>query len=162
MYLKYYLKRFWQRLNRFIEYAPVIWRIEDYDYKYSVDLFTYQLARTAKYLKENGVHESAEVDAVKIKTAIDLLDKVYNEYYYEQPYIILERMYGEPDIEFEDLDENAIEFKGLQWPRAVDQAHNDEINLTLRDMLAVAHQRNERAHKLAWQYIGHNIRNWWD
>ena len=41
------VKRFFRKLKRVWDFIPIIWKGDDYDYQYSIDLFKYQLDRTA-------------------------------------------------------------------------------------------------------------------
>ena len=47
------LKRKYRQVKRFIQFIPHIWKGADWDYRYAVDLFTYQLSRTANYIEEH-------------------------------------------------------------------------------------------------------------
>jgi len=45
----YMVRRFFRRSKRFLELAPVIWKGEDYDSGYAIELFRTQLNRTADF-----------------------------------------------------------------------------------------------------------------
>ena len=83
------MKRFFRRVRRVIDFLPIIWEGEDYDYCYSIELFKYQLNRTADYIEERNFIESAKDVASEIRTATTLLENVYEEKYIQQ----------EPDLE---------------------------------------------------------------
>ena len=79
------MKRFFRRVRRVIDFLPIIWKGEDYDYYYSVELFQYQLKRTADFLESDKAFTSdAKATASRIRTAAELLDRVYNDYYLQQ------------------------------------------------------------------------------
>ena len=111
---------FFRRLRRIWDFLPIIWRGYDFDYHPSLELFKYQLERTADLLESDKAYTiDANLHAQKIRTAIRLMDKVYGYEYME-----------------DFLDEKIS--------------------------LEEATKKQERAHRLLWEYIEHNIQNWWD
>ena len=106
----YWVKRKIRQIKRVIDFLPLIWNGFDFDYRYATDLFRKQLERIADEMEsDRGRLENAKTNAQKIRTAIRLMDKVYDEEY-------------------------GCESKNKQ----------------------------KRAHKLLWDFIEHNIQNWWD
>ena len=78
----YWFKRKYRQVKRVLDYLPIIWKGYDWDYRYAIDLFRHQLIRTEKYMSSpNAMTVSANSRARRIKTAIELLDKVYDEEY---------------------------------------------------------------------------------
>jgi len=75
------MKRLFRRVRRVIDFLPNIWKGEDYDYYYSLQLFKYQLERTADYIEERGMIVDAPHVASRLRTAAKLMDRVYNDYY---------------------------------------------------------------------------------
>ena len=78
------MKRFFRRVKRVIDFLPIIWKGEDYDYYYSIQLFQYQLERTADYIEERGMIVDAPHVVSRMRTAAKLIDRVYNDYYLQQ------------------------------------------------------------------------------
>ena len=79
-----WLKQFFRRVRRVIDFLPLIWQGEDWDYYYSVELFQYQLKRTADFLESDKAYTlDAKATASRVRTAIELMDRVYNHYYLE-------------------------------------------------------------------------------
>ena len=161
--VKWRFKRIYHQTKRFIELAPVVWKGDDYDYQFAIELFATQLNRTADLLVNDSNRIDGATQASKIRAATALLDKVYNKGYHQEVYDILERMYGQPEMRFEPIggNDNYL-FKGFWWENAVDEQHNDEINELLDSMLKQATEKHKRAEELVWKYINHNIKNWWD
>jgi hypothetical protein len=106
----YWIKRKYRQIERTLSFLPLIWNGFDFDYRYATDLFRKQLERIADEMEsDRGRLENAKTNAQKIRTAIRLMDKVYDEEY-------------------------GCESKNKQ----------------------------KKAHKLLWNFIEHNIQNWWD
>jgi len=78
----YWFKRKYRQIQRVIDFLPIIWKGYDFDYVYSIKLFRKQLQRQATFLESDKAYSlSAKTNAQKIRTAIRLMDKVYDEDY---------------------------------------------------------------------------------
>jgi len=80
--MREWFKRKIRQIQRVIDFLPMIWRGNDWDYFYSLELFQKQLERTATYLEsDKAVTETAKMYAQKIRTALRLMDIVYDDTY---------------------------------------------------------------------------------
>jgi len=80
--MREWFKRKIRQIQRVIDFLPMIWRGNDWDYFYSLELFQKQLERTATYLEsDKAVTETAKIHAQKIRTALRLMDIVYDDTY---------------------------------------------------------------------------------
>jgi hypothetical protein len=80
--IKHFFKRKYQQVERVIDFLPIIWNGFDFDYNYSIELFKKQLERQAKLFESNKLNsDRSKQNASRIRTAIRLMDKVYNEDY---------------------------------------------------------------------------------
>ena len=113
-----------------------------------------------------GDHQPSRIDALnqasRIRTALNLIDKVNFDRYVEDVYDHMEKLYGPSHFDFKETDSGYVEYDGLKWAKAIDEKHNDEINQLQLQMLKQAYEQQERAYNLLWRFISHNIRNWWD
>lgn len=114
------VKRFFRKLKRVWDFIPIIWKGDDYDYQYSIDLFKYQLDRTADYIQDRGFISDADDVASEIRTATRLMEMVYDDEYVSE----------------------AWAYEG--------------------DKLKQAIEKQDKAERILWKFIGHNIRKWWD
>ena len=79
------IKRVIGQIKRVIDFLPLIWNGFDWDYSYAIQLFQKQLERTASFLESDKVYSlSSKTNAQKIRTAIRLMDIVYEERYMEE------------------------------------------------------------------------------
>ena len=158
----YFFKRKYQQIKRTIEFLPLIWNSYDFDYSYALDLFKKQLERIADNLETNPVGLSAPIKAQKIRTAIRLMDKVYNEEYFHQYMDKLKEIYGENAFDwwFEDSGKgdgsSYLRYEYEKWDNA------EEISEMRRKLVKESIDKQKRAHKLLWDFIEHNIQYWWD
>ena len=80
----YWFKRKYQQIQRVIDFLPMIWNGFDFDYIYAINFFKKQLERTADFLEsDKACTLSAKTNAQKIRTALRLMDIVYEEKYVE-------------------------------------------------------------------------------
>ena len=81
----YWVKRKIRQIKRVIDFLPLIWNGFDWDYSYAIQLFQKQLERTASFLESDKVYSlSSKTNAQKIRTALRLMDIVYEERYMEE------------------------------------------------------------------------------
>ena len=158
--IKYFFKRKYRQIERVIDYLPVIWRGFDFDYQYSLELFKKQLERQAKFFDSNDTYNSAsKTNAQKIRTAIRLMDKVYNDEYQTEWVDKIKEQYGSDilDWEFEDTGRgdgtSYLKYKHEEW---------NQTSKIKKQLIKESWEKQQRAEKLLWEFIGHNIRYWWD
>lgn len=163
------VKQFFRKLKRVWQFLPHIWRGYDFDYIYSIDLFKYQLERTADFMEsDKAMTVDANVRAKRIRTAIKLLNKVYDDEYGLEYMDTIEKLYGKTHYDFIELTEKSnhngeplYELK-LRNELAVDEEHQKEIDEVRNQMMNHSNDKQKRAEKLVWEFISHNIRGWWD
>lgn len=164
----YWIKRKWNQIKRVFDFLPIIWKSYDWDYHYSIDIFKKQLERQADFLESDKAYTlDAKRSASRIRTAVRLIDKVYNDEYSMAHYDVLQEKYGKPSFEFietGDFDEKGDPYYTLKtiWEKSVDETHNQQIDEERHEMMLESHKKQKRAHKLLWDFIEHNIQNWWD
>jgi len=161
--IKYFFKRKYGQIKRVIDFLPMIWNGFDFDYSYSVQLFKKQLERQAQFFEsDKSYSDRSKQDASRIRTAIRLMDKVYDEEYSSEYQDKLKELYGDDafDWQFEDTgrgDETSfIKYKYEDWDNA------EEIKKVQKKLFLESRQKQKRAHKLLWDFIEHNIQYWWD
>ena len=161
--IKYFFKRKYRQVQRVIDYLPIIWKGYDFDYNYSVDLFKKSLERQAKLFESEAQNsDRSKQNASRIRTAIQLMDKVYNEEYGSEYQDKLEQLYGDNalDFWFEDTGEGDgstfLRWEYEKWD------NSEEIEEVQKKLFLESKEKQKRAHKILWDYIEHNIQNWWD
>ena len=162
------IKSLLYRVKRLIEFIPVIWNGFDFDYSSSIELFKYQLKRTAKFLESDKAYSlDAKMYAAKIRTAIELMDKVYEEDYALEYFDIIEKKYGKSNMDF--IESGEFDKKGEPYYTMKESFENNytEAELSLikdekHNLHIECRAKQKKAHKLLWNYIEHNIQNWWD
>jgi hypothetical protein len=161
--IKYFFKRKYQQVERVIDFLPIIWKGYDFDYMYSLELFKKQLERQAKLFESDKLNsDRSKQNASRIRTAIQLMDKVYNEDYGSEYQDKLEQLYGDNvlDFWFEDTGEGDgstfLRWEYEKWN------NSEEIDEVRKKLFLESKEKQKRAHKILWDFIEHNIQYWWD
>jgi hypothetical protein len=161
--IKYFFKRKYQQVERVIDFLPIIWNGFDFDYSYSIELFKKQLERQAQFFEsDKSYSDRSKQDASRIRTAIRLMGKVYDDDYGSEYQDKLKQLYGENALDFwlEDTGEGDgstfLRWEYEKWDNA------EEISQVQKKLFLESKQKQKRAHKLLWDFIEHNIQYWWD
>ena len=164
--MMYWFKRkIWQIRNLF-RWIPIIWNQYDFDYRYSIEVFKFQLQKTADLLgSDKACTLSSKDNSRRLQIIIDLMDKVYEEYYALEYQDKLKKLYGEekfehkfiPCVDKEGYSQLKYSYELTETPEMI-----KEISEKQHKLLKESHKKQERAHKLLWDLIDHNIRRMWD
>ena len=159
----YFFRRKYQQIERVVDFLPIIWKGFDFDYYYSLELFKKQLERQAKFLESNKANtQQAKDNASKIRTAIRLMDKVYDGDYETEWTDKFEEQFGTEALGWEFVDtgdgtgSSFITQKYHKWDNA------EEIREVKTALVKQSREKQKRAEKLLWEFIGHNLKYWWD
>ena len=76
-YIKYGVKNLYK-------WFRVIWNDRDWDHHYIFQVLKFKLEKQANHLTKNGFHNNAQRDAELMMTCVRLIDKLQNEYYYDE------------------------------------------------------------------------------
>jgi hypothetical protein len=91
----YRIRRKYQQIKRVIDFLPIIWNGFDFDYMYSIELFKKQLERQAELFESDKLNsDRSKQNASRIRTAISLMDKVYNGDYELEWMDTIRKKYG--------------------------------------------------------------------
>jgi hypothetical protein len=158
--IKYFFERKYQQVERVIDFLPIIWKGFDFDYYYSIELFKKQLERQAKLFESDTLNpDRSKQNASRIRTAIRLMDKVYNDEYELEWVDKLKEEYGSDilDFKFEDTGRG----DGTSYLRYKYEDLNMRSKMK-KELIKESREKQKRAHKLLWDFIEHNIQYWWD
>ena len=168
MRLRYWIRRKWSQIKRVWDFLPLIWKGYDWDYHYAIELFQHQLKRMADHIGSNTAWSlDNKQTASRIRTAVELMDKVYNEEYGMGYYDVIEKKYGKSNFEF--IETGEFDDKGdpyytmeIRYEKDYTKEEIELINEEKRALQLECKDKQEHAHKILWDYIEHNIQQWWD
>jgi len=157
------IKWFFRRLKRVWDFLPIIWKGYDFDYSHAINLFKYQLERTADFMEsDRAMTVDADIRAKRIRTAIKLLNKVYDEDYGCEYQTKMKELYGSTilDFWFEDTGKgDGSSYLRHAWEFRADSS---DVEKVFDKLFKESQEKQKRAEKLVWEFISHNIRYWWD
>jgi hypothetical protein len=157
------IKQFFRRVKRTLEFIPIIWRGYDFDYRYALELFSYQLNRLADHLESDKAYTvKAKSNARRLRTILELMNKVYDEEYRLEHYDKVEAIYGKWDIEWRDNGDGTSTYMGAVWEKADTPEKQKEANELLSKLALESEQKHQRAKELLWKLIDHNLHCFWD
>jgi hypothetical protein len=158
--IKYFFERKYRQIERVIDFLPIIWKGFDFDYYYSIELFKKQLERQAKLFESDTLNpDRSKQNASRIRTAIRLMDKVYNDEYELEWVDKLKEEYGSDilDFKFEDTGRG----DGTSYLKYKYEDLNMRSKMK-KELIKESREKQKRAHKLLWDFVEHNIQYWWD
>jgi hypothetical protein len=156
------IKWFFKQLKRSLGYFRASWGGYDWDYNYSINMFKYSLTRLQKHIDSKGHFSSSPQSARRLKTIIELMEKVYNDEYAFEYQDKMKALYGDNVLDFwsEDTGDGTgtsyLRFEYEKWD------NEEEVDITHSKLLAESYFKQARAHKLLWRLIEHNIQYFWD
>jgi hypothetical protein len=81
--LKYWLKKIFyypaMRVKRFIDYAPILWHDEDYDWASILRMLQYKIKRTRLHLDDHKMFEGYEERCAEMAEAETIIDRILKE-----------------------------------------------------------------------------------
>ena len=160
--IHYFFRRKRDQFRNLRRWLPLVWNKYDFDYSYSIDMFKRALLDQAEFMKSDRAHRaSAKDDAKRIRTVVRLMEKVYDDSYSMEYQDKLKELYGDDVLDFDFVDCEFNNLHELKWSYK-DRPNAEEIDKMHTELLKESVAKQERAEKLLWELVAHNIRSWWD
>ena len=160
----YFFKRKYRQIRNLIRWTPIIWKQYDFDYSYAIEVFKFQLSNIADRMEsDRAMLVRAPNKASRIRMINKLMTKVYDNDYSLEYQDEIERLYGPREINWEDSDkEGYVMYNGYIYEREYTQEQLEAISEHETRLHKESQEKQERAHKLLWELIEHNIETFWD
>ena len=170
--LHWRIRNFLTSCNNLIKWFPTIWNDRDWDGHYILKILQKKIEFQRKELVNANRHTRIESDNRDMTLALNLLERVKEEYY------SLECMdYWDSEIVFDDVPENP-ELKSIEvnttaerydeylskYPssvRALTKEHGEELDKQ-RLCLMVSYYNHKKANKILFRVLEENVTHWWD
>lgn len=158
----YFFRRKRDQFRNLRRWLPLVWNKYDFDYSYSIDIFKRALLDQAEFMEsDRAVGMSSKDDAKRIRTVVKLMEKVYNDEYALEYQDKLKKMYGDDVLDFGFEPSKFKNMNQLVW-NYKKKPNAEEIDKMHSKLLKESIAKQERAEKLLWKLVSHNIRGWWD
>jgi len=158
------IRGFFKKIKRIIKWIPTLWNMYDFDYQYAINVFKLQLSSLADLMEsDNAFAVDSKLRAGKIRTAIRLMDKVYNEDYAMEYMDEIQKIYGKSSMDFiKKYGDNDLYTLTTTYEKDYSEEEIKKIEEHRSELMFKSKQKQKRAHKLLWDFIEHNIQSWWD
>lgn len=129
----YRIKRFLRKIGKIIGWLPILWKDEDWDYEYILDILRHKVDTMGVYIRDSGIalndintyYETRDfIQAIdNYINSNDLFENIYGEYYQNLPermtFKSFKKDYYAHMIEFEqecwETIWDIIKKNGLKW-----------------------------------------------
>ena len=164
--ITYPFRRFFRKIKNIFRWLPTIWKDEDYDDHFIVEILIKKLEHTRDFFLSDRTHiAKAEEVAEEIQEAIDRLHMTRDSWeFYEQPaHDIIEEKWGKSEFKWIPTNDGTgsmymeIEHENVKTPEDKEQYSED-----LRAAMKTARKEYEKDKKQAYKFIAKHIDGWWD
>ncbi len=123
----YWIKRKIWQIKNIVRWVPKIWNQFDFDYRYSIEVFKFQLQKQADYMdSDRAMTVESKQNAQRIRMVIRLMDKVYDEEYGCEYQDKLKEKYGEDVLDWDFFEiEDKSSYSTLKWRYETDEKYKE-------------------------------------
>ena len=163
------IKLFLYKIRFVLSHIPVLWNSPNHDYYSIMSVLIFKLKQLLKVKEElvdalEDIGGYYDVDIPKIKTAVALFERAYNDYYFDQVSEIMKLEYGKDvlNIDFVKVEDENNSSKYFTLRNAYDSWENaKEVGERYRYLSDKYNMKQEKVEKLCWNYFAHYGKNWW-
>lgn len=140
-----------RKIKKIIQYIPILWKDEDWDWEYILTLLIYKLKRTRLCILNNEIIESYQIVHDEILEVEKLFEKVIEDNYYSDEIQKLHEKWGELDIL------NIMKYSNVK---------NEEDEKRCSNEFSKVYKKQQEGSlqdlKKAFELVNEKIRGWWD
>ena len=160
----YWIRRKYRQIKNLIKWAPIIWKLYDFDWQSSLEVFIFQLKNIADFLESDKAYSmSAKDDAKRIRTILRLYDKTFGDEDYSMEYIDeMEALYGKDAFKMRFIPAHGKEAFGEFKMEYEFWDNAEEIRKKEIELIKKTQAKQEKAERLFWEMIKKDLKNFWD
>lgn len=157
------MKRLLKRIRNIIRWLPVLWKDEDWDYSYIYNILKFKIQNVAKYTKKYSQHTNDCRYIEWMNTAIRLIDRLNDEYYYME-YL---EYHSNPIGLTKDEDVWTLsvstqkENLGVYLDKYKRYADKLNVKSTLSKAILLGCINHDRAKRLLFKILENKMEGWW-
>lgn len=168
------LRYFKYSVKNLIKWFPIIWKDRDWDDYYIWEILKTKLKYQSESISENDNHTRAQYDAEKMRTCINLIEKIQQEFY-SMEYLDYEEskfnfvdceIKGHKQLEIDVISERYDEYISkypLQYRRAMNVEEWPYFEKNKKTItMWISNQNQKRCQQLLFKMLDRHILNWWD
>jgi len=171
----YNIKRFFKRFYNLYRWLPIIWKDQDWDHWYILEIWKTKLKYQSEYIYKQGHHLDHKHDAERISLCYKLMDDLQNnfyckeyQYYHESESVFIDSkdypgMYDWDVVEISEHFDNYFKKYPLIYKKVVAMDKPPfKCDTKLGIALNIAHINHNRAKALLFKILENSIETWWD
>jgi hypothetical protein len=105
---------------------------------------------------------NAKQDARRLRTILELMTKVYDEEYRMEHFEQMRRFWGDFYWGWGYGDDGTITYKGTKWKFVHTPEQQEKAERQFKVLAEAAEKKHQRAKKLLWELVEHNLEHFWD
>ena len=164
--ITYPFRRFFRKIKNVFRWLPTIWKDEDFDDHFIVEILIKKLEHTSDFFLSDRTHiAKAEEVAEEIQEAIDRLHMTRDSWeFYEQPaHEILTEKWGETTFEFIPLEDRpGLNEMVSKTEKVITEEDKKQYSEDFRAAMKTARKEYRKDKKEAYKFIAKHIDGWWD
>lgn len=164
--ITYPIRRFFRKIKNVFRWLPTIWKDEDYDDHFIVEILIKKLEHTRDFFLSDDTHiVRAKEVAEEIQEAIDRLHMTRDSFeFYESPaHDVIEEKWGKTTFEFIPLEDRPGLNEMISKTEKVKTPEDKEkYSEEFRAILKSARKEYMKDKKDAYKFIAKHIDGWWD
>lgn len=170
----YYIPRdLYRDIRKILDFVPLIWSLNEYDYTSPLKLFKYSLERLHTEMnKDRFRSDDIRASQDRLRVAIKLIDDIYiNETYLYKYVRILEEEYGKPTVTFKPTNDKifnpfsnknenlfTMNYMYINMKKDIEPEEYEKLKM---DAYRMGEKMHIKAKKLLWKIIERKIEKWW-
>lgn len=175
---KYYNKIFMTGVRNLVYWFPIIWKDRHWDSHYIFEIMSHKIKAQSKYIKARNNHTRAKRDAEIMMLCVRLIKLVQDDFYSSEYYDYHKTKHWFKDVPGKEdysswesrlLEENFDDFF-KKYPLIYKRVLNGEGYFSKGDnggnkesiAMDIGRINHERASRLLFKIMEHNIEKWWD
>jgi len=164
--ITYSVRRFFRKIKNVYRWIPTIWRDDDYDDHFIVEILIKKLEHTRDFFLSDRTHIArAKEVAEEIQEAIDRLHMTRDSWeFYEEPAIDdIDKKWGKTTFEFIPLEGSpGLNEMISKTEKAVTPEDKEQYSEDFRVAMKTARKEYIKDKKEAYKFIAKHIDGWWD
>lgn len=146
------IKKIIQGFKNLIIYLPVIWKDRDFDYYFTLELLHFKLKKQWKFFEENGY---IDYGVQKLRVCINLLEKVKEDYYFEEAYNLTVKGCKRKILEYLHENRNNLKKMGISYDE------NTPIGTLYYITMMLHEYKQKKAERLFFELFRRYYKTWW-
>jgi len=161
--IRYWPKDFKTGIKNLIKWFPIIWKDRQWDRQFIYAILRHKLHLTEQFIRHNGIHVHHIKDADKIKKCVLLLDRLIKDKYHENIYQNYYKKWGNPEMFWEDYDEDP-EYKTLdiKYPNVKTEEDDKLQEKQFKMKMKTEQQMKQQDLNMLFELLRKHIQTWWD